>query len=96
MEGTVRHFLGDARMPVSRQVKQRNCIRYYNKSCDSGAQKTNSNNSFVWVGGKVHICYISTYPYDFKILWEINHQSSFLCRNSVLNALFLSSDKYKF
>jgi hypothetical protein len=39
MEGTVRHSLGDARTTVSRQVKQRNCIRYYNKSCDSGAQK---------------------------------------------------------
>jgi len=33
-----------------------------------GHKKTNSNNSFVWIGGKLHICYISSYPYDFKIL----------------------------
>lgn len=53
-----------------------NCLRYYNKSCDSGVQKksTSSNNSFVWADGKLYICSVSFLPLLFKILWEFNHQ----------------------
>jgi hypothetical protein len=54
---------------------QSNCLRYYNKSCDSGVQKIPVQTIPLFgLMGNWTSALVPTFPLLFKILWEFNHQ----------------------